>query len=197
MFDKSLTMKDHVSSLCRSINFHLRNLNRIRRFVDSSTCAHAVRSLILSRLDYGNSLLGGLSATETKRLQRRQNRAARLIYHVGRRTSAKPLLRELHWLPIQQRIEFKILVHVYNCMNGSSPIYLQALLNVYNSGREGLRSSQDSTLLAIPKTNRSFGDKSFSALGPRMWNILPSSVRTAPNVKCFKKLLKTHLFPVE
>ena len=82
-------------------------------------------------------------------------------------------------------------------MNGSSPTYLQALLNVYNSGRLRLRSSQDPTRLAIPKTKRSFGDKSFSALGPRMWNDLPSSVRAAPNVKRFKKLLKTHLFPVE
>ena len=134
-------MKSHVSSLCRSINFHLRNLSRIRPFIDRSTCAHAVRSLILSRLDYGNSLLGGLSATDTQRLQKFQNRAARLIYQVSRRTSATPLIRELHWLPVQQRIEFKVLVHVYNCVIGSLPIYLQDLLSFYNSGRQGLRSS--------------------------------------------------------
>ena len=138
MFDNNLTMKDHVSLLCRTVNFHLRNLNRIRSYIDRSTCAHAVRSLILSRLDYGNSLLGGLSATDTQRLQKLQNRAARLIYQVSRRTSATPLIRELHWLPVQQRIEFKVLVHVYNCVNGSSPIYLQDLLSFYNSGRKGL-----------------------------------------------------------
>jgi hypothetical protein len=68
IFDKNLTMKDHVSSLCRSVNFHLRNLNRIRRFIDKSTCAHAVRSLILSRLDYGNSLLGGVSVSDVQRM---------------------------------------------------------------------------------------------------------------------------------
>ena len=79
IFDDSLSMKSHVSSLCRSFNFHLRNLSRIRLFIDRSTCAHAVRSLILSRLDYGNSLLGGLSVTDTQRLQKLQNRAARLI----------------------------------------------------------------------------------------------------------------------
>ena len=64
MFDNNLIMKDHVSLLCRTVNFHLRNLNRIRSYIDRSTCAHAVRSLILSRLDYGNSLLGGLSSTD-------------------------------------------------------------------------------------------------------------------------------------
>ena len=80
IFDDSLSMRSHVSSLCRSINFHLRNLSRIRPFIDRSTCAHAVRSLILSRLGYGNSLLDSLSATDTQRLQKLQNRAARLIY---------------------------------------------------------------------------------------------------------------------
>ena len=61
IFDDSLSMKSHVSSLCRGISFHLRNLSRIRPFINRSTCAHAVRSLILSRLDYGNSLLCGLA----------------------------------------------------------------------------------------------------------------------------------------
>tara|TARA_B110000881_G_scaffold40031_1_gene32496 strand:+ start:158 stop:3112 length:2955 start_codon:yes stop_codon:yes gene_type:complete len=197
IFDSCLSMKKHVSSLCRNINFHLRNLWRIRRFMDRSTCAHAVRSLILSRLDYGNSLLGGLSVTQTQRLQRLQNRAARLIYQVGRRTSAPPLLRELHWLPVQQRIEFKILVHVFNCLYGTSPLYLQDLLTYYKPGRPGLRSSQDFTRLAIPSTKKSFGDSSFSVLGPTLWNNLPSTIRDAPNVQCFKKLLKTHLFPVQ
>ena len=103
IFDDSLSMKSHVSSLCRSINFHLRNLSRICPFIDRSTCAHAVRSLILSRLDYSNSLLGGLSATDTQRLQKLQNRAACLIYQVSRRTSVTPLIHELHWLPVQQR----------------------------------------------------------------------------------------------
>ena len=161
--DDSLSMKSHVSSLCRSINFHLRNLSRIRPFIDRCTCAHAVRSLILSRLDYGNSLLGGLSATDTQRLQKLQNRAACLIYQVSRRTSVPtPLIRELHWLPVQQRIEFKVLVHVYNCVNGSSPIYLQDLLSFYNSGHQGLRSSKDLTRLAIPVTKRSLSDRSFA-----------------------------------
>ena len=57
MFDNNLTMKDHVSLLCRTVNFHLRNLKTFRSNIDHSKCAHAVRSLILSRLDYGNSLV--------------------------------------------------------------------------------------------------------------------------------------------
>ena len=190
-------MKDHVSLLCRTVNFHLRNLNRIRSYNDHSTCAHAVRSLILSRLDYGNSLLGGLSSTDLDRLQKLQNRAARLIYQVNKRSSATPFIRELHWLPVEQRIKFKISVHVYNCVYGSSPVYLQDLISKYNSGSQGLRSNRDQTRLAIPKTKRAFGDKSFAVFGPKVWNSLPANLRAAPSVQCFKKLLKTYLFPKE
>ena len=84
---------------------------------------------------------------------------------------------------------------MYNCVNGSSPIYLQDLLSFYHSGRQGLRSSKDLNRLAIPVTKRSFGDRSFAVLGPRLWNNLPMSLRAASNVQCFKKLLKTYLFP--
>lgn len=195
MFDNQLNMKNHVSQLCKSINFHLRNLSRIHNFIDTSTCAHAVRSLILSRLDYCNSLLGGLPISDVRRLQILQNRAARLIFQVSRRTSAAPLVQELHWLPVQQRIEYKLLVHVYNCLHNSAPVYLSDLISKYCSGRRGLRSAQDIFRLTIPKTKRSFGDKSFSFLGPRLWNNLPSSIREASNVQSFKKYLKTHLFP--
>ena len=70
MFDNNLTMKVHVSLLCRTVNFHLRNLNRTRSYIDRSTCTHAVKSLILSRLDHGNSLFGGLSSTNLDRVQK-------------------------------------------------------------------------------------------------------------------------------
>ena len=157
VFDISLTMEQHVTALCCNINFHLRNLSRIRRFIDSATCAHAVRSLILSRLDYGKSLLGGLSSANMERLQRLQNRAARLIFQVDRRTSAAPLIRELHWLPVLQRIHFKILLHVYNCLQGSSPVYLQDLVHLYTPGHAGLRSLRDTTRLAIPSSKKMYG----------------------------------------
>jgi hypothetical protein len=194
-FDRCLTMNQHVSVICRNVNFHLRNLTRIRRCIDESTCAHAARSLILSRLDYGNSLLGGLSNLNVQRLQRLQNRAARLIFRVSKLTSASPLLCELHWLPVQQRIVFKILVHVYNCFHGTAPAYLQVLIHRQEIRRAGLRSSHDVSRLTIPAAKRSYGDKAFSVLGPKLWNDLPVSVRDTPNVQAFKKALKTYLFP--
>ena len=153
--------------------------------------------MILSCLDYGNSLLGALSSCDVQRLQKLQNRAARLIYQADRRTSASPLLRELHWLPVQRRVEFKILVHVYNSFHCLSPKYLQNLLTKYTPGHRGLRSSTDLSRLTILKCKCTYGDKSFSVLGPKLWNSLPANIRDSPTIKSFKKLLKTYLFPKE
>ena len=195
VFDSCLKMDLHVSSICRTVNYHLRNIARIRRFIDRKTCAHAVRSLVLSRLDYGNSLLAGMSRANVQRFQILQNRAARLIYCVNRRTSASPLLRELHWLPVQQRIDFKTLLHVYNCVQKTAPLYLQEILHTHKPGRIGLRSSRETTRLDVPITKRVIANNAFSVIGPKLWNALPIQVRQAPNVQAFKKQLKTHLFP--
>ena len=84
IFDNSLSMADHVRNLCRTINFHIRNLWRIRRFLTQDACHHAVRALVLSRIDYANSLLFGAREVDLKRLQRLQNKAARLVFACGR-----------------------------------------------------------------------------------------------------------------
>ena len=83
IFETNMEISDQVSAICRTANFHLNNLWRIRRFVDKNTCTHAVRALIITRLDYCNSLLHGISKYDINRLQRRQNKAANLFLHLG------------------------------------------------------------------------------------------------------------------
>ena len=197
-FDPHMKMDFQVNSLCCTVNFHLkfylRNIARIRRFIDQDTWAHAVRSLVLSRLDYGNSLLGGISSSSVKRLQKLQNRATCLILRVNRRTGAGPLLRELHWLPVQQGINFKILLHVYNCVNSLGPSYLSNAVRHYHCAHAGLRSSKDTIRLAVHINNRAIGTTAFSYLGSKLWNDLPIFICAACSVQSFK-MLKTHLFP--
>ena len=80
-------------------------------------CEHAVRTLISTRLDYANSLLFRIRSLDMQRLQRVQNRAAKLVFRVGKREHVTPLLHQLHWLPVDKRITFKILMLVYKCLN--------------------------------------------------------------------------------
>ncbi|KAK2189960.1 hypothetical protein NP493_92g03003 [Ridgeia piscesae] len=122
--DRHLDMKKQVSQTISACSFYLRNINQISRFLPRPTKEHVVNAIITSRLDNCNALLYGTSAINITRLQRIQNTAARLIMRSPRSDSATPLLRELHWLPIVCRVDFKLLVFTYKAMHNDAPVYL-------------------------------------------------------------------------
>ena len=196
VFDNKMSMTKQVNSIISSAYLQLRNIKRIQRYLDKDTKHHVVRALILSRLDYANSLLYGLKSQDLRRLQSIQNKAAKLIFSVPRLTNPVPLLNKLHWLPIQNRIKFKLCLLIYKCLNESAPTYLINEISLKPALSSGAvtRSAQDKTLLVIPACKKSIGDKAFAVAGPSIWNRLPQSVREAKSVNQFKKLLKTHLF---
>ena len=148
----------------------------------------------MSKLDYCNSVLYNASQYQLDKLRRLQNTAARIVFKKSKYNHATPLLRELHWLPINKRVIFKVATTVYKCLNGSGPDYLQEMLIPYVPGR-ALRSSELS-LMVVPKLSRNnnSGKKAFSFYGPSVWNSLPLSLRTCDSYKRFKQNLKTHLF---
>ena len=199
IFDTSMTMAAQITSLCTSLNYQMRNISRIRRFLDKDTCHLIVRALILSRLDYGNSLLFGSNSTDVQRLQRIQNWAAKLICRALKRDHATPYLNELHWLPVRERIIFKILVFVYKCLIGTAPGYLTSCLSPYQPGRASLRSASDITRLHEPnsiKLLQSGANRTFSIAAPHAWNKLSINIRQSNSLGIFKKALKTHLYPI-
>ena len=151
-----MSLSSHIDILHRSINFHIKNLWRIRRFIDENTCHHAVRALITSRIDYWNALFSVLLSKDITRMQRLKNRAARLIFCVGRRVEAAPLVESLHWLKINERISFKTLLLVYKNINNLAPDYLSEMFTFYKPGRY-LRSSFDTTNIPLHKALRPEG----------------------------------------
>ena len=113
---------------------------------------------------------------------------------------ATPYLRELHWLPVRERITFKILVYVYKCIHGLAPPYLTSLLRLHCPARPGLRSASDTTRLFQHNTIRSLqtaSNQAFSIAAPQIWNSLAISIRNSPSLDTFKKALKLKLFPIE
>ena len=194
VFDCHMKMGDHVTQLSRSLNFQIRNLNRIRRFLDFNTTHSAVRALILSRLDYCCALFNGVSQKNLTRLQRIQNRCARLIFKKPKRTHSSPLLKDLHWLPVAQRIQFRTLVHTFKSLNNLSPNYISSLLAIQKPSAYSLRSS-NCIRLHSPRTRTLTGDMAFSTSAPRLWNKLPAVTRGSTTTASFKKSLKSHLFP--
>ena len=139
----------------------------------------------------GNSLLFGLPDKQLSRLQRIQNTAARVVTLTKKHSHITPVLLDLHWLPISSRIIFKLMLMVFNALNGKAPAYILDMLNIYKPSRN-LRSGS-TYLLQEPKCHRTWGDRSFSVAAPRLWNKLPIYIRTSKTILSFKKSLKTHL----
>jgi len=185
-------MVTHVNALCVSARHHLRNIGRIRRFLDRSSCERLIHAFVILRLDLNNSLLTGLPRSLIDKLQRCQNIAARIITRTRITDHIMPILRQLHWLPVTRRIEFKLLLLVYRALNGTAPAYISELVQPYQPGRV-LRSA-DTLTLCVPRTRHAWGDRAFSKAGPALWNSLPADIRAAPSLSAFKSSLKTYLF---
>ena len=192
--DQHLSMNSYVAALSKSSNFQLRRIGLIRRYLNEETTKTLVTSLILSRMDYCNSLLSGLHSKTLNRLQVIQNNAARIITKSKRRDHITPVLRKLHWLPVKQRAMFKICVLCFKCLNNMAPSYLQNSIHLYKP-RRSLRSSNDNLTLVTPvKSYKLYGERSFSYQGPYLWNQLPLEIRQAKSLDSFKKQLKHFLF---
>ena len=103
-----------------------------------------------------------------------------------------PVLKSLHWLPVEQRLMYKILLITFRALKFSSPQYINSLIEIYKPSRSGLRSSAEFSL-AIPKSKRTWGDRAFASAAPHLWNSLPKSIHLSESVDIFKSKLKTHL----
>ena len=141
-------MRSHVIKICQTAYFQLMRISLIRRFLAVDAAKTLDTSHILSQLDYCNCLLMGTPNSVIQPLQKIQNFAARLVLLAPRHHHATPLLEKLHWLPISERIKYKVACMCFSAINGSGPAYLSELLHVYIPSRT-LRSSSDTLLLKI------------------------------------------------
>ena len=186
-FDCNMSLERHVTNISRTAYYHLHSTGRIRRYLDQGHTKQVVHALLMSRIDFCNSLLNGLSVAVVV-----QNACARVILIRSKRDHVTPMLLELHWLPVKCRITFKTQLLTFKCLHGLAPTYLSALLSPYCPTRS-LRSS-DQLLLNQPTSRTKIGERSFSCAAPRAWNQLPLAVRQCASVNQFKVALKTLIF---
>ena len=192
-FDSSMSMKKQISSICSSTYYHLHNISAVRSYLNRDATELAVHAFVTSRLDNCNSLLYGCSKNQLHRLQVVQNFAAKTVLCKRKYDHATPLLVELHWLPIEWRIKYKLIVLTYKALNGMAPQYLTELLKVKKSARS-LRSN-NKLLLKVPRSHlKSAGDRTFMVAAPKHYNDLPEDIKQAGSLETFKHKLKTHLF---
>ena len=160
----------------------------IRKVITKEQTEILVHSVISSKLDYCNSLLINTSQANLFKLQKVQNTAARLVVQGRKRDGMSKVLRDLHWLKIESRIIFKILLLTYKRIKGLCSQNLRIEYKAYNC------RPQDYLLLETKAAKTKYGKRTFDYAAPRLWNALPLELRKEENIDKFKGQLKTILF---
>ena len=206
ILDTNLTLNDQISATCKSCNWHIHDLWRIRSTLDYSTAKTIATSLVHSKLDYCNSLYLNLPAYQLSRLQHIQNSLARVVCLVPKHQHITPHLHSLHWLKIPQRIHYKLCSITYTLLQHHEPSYLFNLINIQHP--RSTRSSSFITLRRPSVIRAKLSDRSFSQFIPQLWETLPPALRQpvisdtvtpthqllAISRTNFLSKLKTHLF---
>ena len=138
--DQTLSIKQHISSLCRTTFLALRRIASIRPFLSNSSIEKLVAPMIMSRLDYCSATFAGVANEQIARIQKIQNNAARLILKKSKRDHVTPLLKDLRWLPVKYRIQYKLATLAFRHFDVTLPPYLSSSLCTYQPSRS-LRSS--------------------------------------------------------
>ena len=195
MLDSHFSTDTQINSLCKATYFHLRNISAIHNHLSSAATEQLIHSFFSSRLDYCNSLLYGVPKYKIKYLQRVQNVAARIVTRCPRRDHITPHLESLHWLPVEFRIVFKILLLAYKCMNNLTSNYLSELVTPYTQERYPTKAIFEHRFNNSPIFKlKSYEERSFTFAAPTEWNKLPLEIKTTSSVESFKSKLKTYLF---
>ena len=195
-FDSNLNFKRHITNVCRSSYYSLRQIRVIRRSLQRDVTKTLLHAFVSSRLDYCNSLFYGLPKCDIHRLQSVQNSAARIYGGLRKYDHITPVMRDqLHWLPINERIRYKIAVLTYMSIHQLAPDYLTAMCRrtIDNIALSRNRSASNGDLIPTSFKTVTYGKRSFYFSAPVVWNQLPVSVRML-TFDAFCKQLKTLLF---
>ena len=193
IIDSVLNFQEQIEKLVKSCFMTIRKLSKVKYYLSQMQLQTLVSSLIFSKLDYCNSLYYGLPEYTIKKLQHVQNCAARLVSEtclvwknkIPYNSSLDHVYHSLHWLRIKFRIIYKVLLIVHNCLHDNAPEDISALISY--------ATSQRSMKLKETRTCNSYGDRAFSHIGPKLWNLLPNEICEEHDQMEFKKKLKSFL----
>ena len=185
--DAELTFKYQVNKLKSKLLHKLRKIGRMRVFLTNEQIKILVQSSILLSIDYCNSLYYNCTKSVINQLQMIQNHACRVIFGLKRKELVEEKLKSLHWLKVQQRIEFKIILLMFKCIHSAAPLYLKELFYNNDFGEMRTLSLHSSGVTAL-------NEKAFQFAGIKLWNSLPNAIKGLTDINVFKKKVKTYLF---
>ena len=179
-FDLFLNFDDHITAICRSTYFNIKNIGKIRNFLSCNACSTIIHVLISCRLDYCNSLLY-IHTHKTDRLQRLQNQCARILAKSPRREHITPVVKSLYWLKTQDRITCTILILTYKSYYNIASTYLCEVISIRESS-VNTRLGSDQHQPIMPPISKdcstTFLERSFIYAAPCEWYKLSECIRT-------------------
>ena len=183
LIDEHLTWKDHVGETVMKISKAIGALKRVRPFISVKTALQIYHALIRPYFDYCSSVWGECSVTLCDKLQKLQNRAARITTRSGYDVSAKHLISLRHDNLTKRRKELKATL-MFKILNGLAPDYLEDLFSIRTT-KYNVRNLE--MKLYLPKPNTNYLKRSFSYCVASLWNNLPNNLRTIANRLDFLK----------
>ena len=181
IFDTTMSMLPHANNVCKSAFYHRRTISGIRKYLSTQTTDILIHVFVTSKLDHWNSLLYNVPKNVIKQLQLVQNAAGRQITRARKCDYITPILFDLHWLPVSEQINFKILLLTFEALHQQSPTYIQDLITCYLLSRS-LQSSFMLSLNPVSFNLKTYGSRAFAVSAPKLWNKLPDDIRSCKNL---------------
>lgn len=186
-----LSFDHHATSVTRACNFRAQAIQHISHLLMNELALTLACSVILSRLDYCNAVLYKAPSTSIQNPLHVQKTAARIVLQAPRGSPAQPLLEQLHWLPVCQRINYKLAVMTYKIHNACTPPYPSQYITLWESTRQ-LCSFTVPLLHKLTRTH--FANHAFPFSAHFVWNSLNTDTLYCSLLGTFKRHLKTFLF---
>ena len=181
----------HINNNCRSSSRTIQYIGKIRKFLSISATERLIHALISSKLDYCNGIFYGLPSFDLEKLQRLQNTAARLPARAKKSAHITSILKNLHRLPVKERIIFKILLVTCKVLHGFAPAMQRSCYFIASPSTHCGRVVRICCLFLGLKRLPTATD---GVSAPRFWNDLPNVIKQYSTVDCFKSRLNTFLF---
>ena len=194
--DGDLSMSTQVNKTISSCFYQLRRIKSVRRSLPMEAAKTVVNAFVVSRVDYCNGLLAGITQKQLDRLQSILNASAKLLYGGTGRDHVTPLLRDkLHWLWFTKRITYKLCLTAYKALHELAPAYITELIQTVASNPQGRRLRSAATgQVCNPGSKKKFGERVFAVAALSAWNKLPVQIHMSQSLSSFKEQLKTGLF---
>ena len=189
VIDQHLAWSKHVEEKSKKVSSAIGALKRVRPFITIDVANKIYKAIIQPHIDYCSTVWDGLGSTLLDKIQKLQNRAARIVTQSNYYTSASSLLEELGWDKVSTRWKKQKAILMFKTLNNSAPEYLRNLFTDRNT-HYSLRNAEGKLNLPRPRTD--YMKQSFSYCGAHLWNNLPESIRTIKSLKNFKKAIQEY-----